>query len=44
MADCSTFAKFKQQKMAFFEAKSGPGKKSLAFFFILKNLMHSKGS
>jgi hypothetical protein len=33
MADCSTIAKFKQQKKACFEAKAGPGKKSLAFLF-----------
>jgi hypothetical protein len=43
-ADCRAIAKFKQQKKnkARFEAKAGPGKKSLAF--ILKRLMHSKGS
>jgi hypothetical protein len=33
MADCRTIAKFKQQKKACFEAKAGPGKKSLAFLF-----------
>jgi hypothetical protein len=34
-ADCRAIAKFKQQKKdkARFEAKAGPGKKSLAFFF-----------
>jgi hypothetical protein len=33
MADCRAIAKFKQQKKACFEAKDGPGKKSLAFLF-----------
>jgi hypothetical protein len=33
MADCRTIAKFKQQKKTLFEAKDGPGKKSLAFLF-----------
>jgi hypothetical protein len=33
MADCKAIAKFKQQKKAPFEAKAGPGKKSLAFLF-----------
>jgi hypothetical protein len=35
MADCRAIAKFKQQKKnkACFEAKSGPGKKSLTFLF-----------
>jgi hypothetical protein len=33
MADCRAIAKFKQQKKARFEAKSGPGKNSLAFLF-----------
>jgi hypothetical protein len=32
-ADCRAIAKFKQQKKACFEAKSEPGKKSLAFLF-----------
>jgi hypothetical protein len=32
-ADCRAIAKFKQQKEACFEAKAGPGKKSLAFLF-----------
>jgi hypothetical protein len=31
--DCRAIAKFKQQKKAHFEAKAGPGKKSLAFLF-----------
>jgi hypothetical protein len=31
--DCRAIAKFKQQKKARFEAKAGPGKKSLAFTF-----------
>jgi hypothetical protein len=33
MADCRAIAKFEQQKKACFEAKAGPGKKSLAFLF-----------
>jgi hypothetical protein len=32
-ADCRAIAKFKQQNKARFEAKAGPGKKSLAFLF-----------
>jgi hypothetical protein len=32
-ADCRAIAKFIQQKKACFEAKAGPGKKSLAFLF-----------
>jgi hypothetical protein len=32
-ADCRAITKFKQQKKAFFEAKTEPGKKSLAFLF-----------
>jgi hypothetical protein len=34
-ADCTSISKFKQQKnsKACFESKSGPGKKSLTFFF-----------
>jgi hypothetical protein len=32
-ADCRAIAKIKQQKKARFEAKAGPGKKSLAFLF-----------
>jgi hypothetical protein len=31
-------AKFKQQKKAFFEAKAGPGKKSLAFLFLFEDI------
>jgi aspartate carbamoyltransferase regulatory subunit len=31
-ADCRAIAKFEQHKKARFEAKAGPGKKSLAFF------------
>jgi hypothetical protein len=30
---CREIAKLKQKKKAFFEAKAGPGKKSLAFLF-----------
>jgi hypothetical protein len=42
--DCRAIAKFKQQKKnkACFEAKAGPGKKSLTF--LVEKLMHSKGS
>jgi hypothetical protein len=38
--DCRAIAKFKQQKnnMAHFEAKAGPGKKSLALFFLFKEI------
>jgi hypothetical protein len=43
-ADSRKIAKFKQQKKACFEAKAGPRKKSLAFIFFLKKLMHFKGS
>jgi hypothetical protein len=32
-ADCRAIAKFKQQEKSCFEAKAGPGKKSLAFLF-----------
>jgi hypothetical protein len=32
-ADFRAIAKFKQQKKAWFEAKTEPGKKSLAFLF-----------
>jgi hypothetical protein len=32
-ADCRAIAKFKQQKKAYFEAKAGTKKKSLAFLF-----------
>jgi hypothetical protein len=39
-ADCRAIAKFKQQKknMACFEVKSGPGKKSWAFLFLLEEI------
>jgi hypothetical protein len=37
-ADCRAIAKFKQQKKARFEAKAGPGKKSLAFLVIFKEI------
>jgi hypothetical protein len=39
-ADCRLNAKFKQQKKnkACFEAKSGPGKKSLAFIFLFEEM------
>jgi hypothetical protein len=37
-ADCRANAKFKQQKKACFEAKAGPGKKSLAFYFLFKEI------
>jgi hypothetical protein len=33
-ADCRAIAKFKQQKKAFFQAKSGTRKKSLVFLFL----------
>jgi hypothetical protein len=38
MADCRAIAKFKQQKKACFEAKAEPGKKSLAFLFLFKEI------
>jgi hypothetical protein len=37
-ADCRAIAKFKQQKKSCFEAKSGPGKKSLDFSFIFEEI------
>jgi hypothetical protein len=37
-ADCRAIAKFKQQKKAHFEAKAGPGKKSLAFLVLFKEI------
>jgi hypothetical protein len=39
-ADCRAISKFKQQKKnkARFEAKSGPGKKSLAFLFLFEEI------
>jgi hypothetical protein len=50
MADCRAITKFKQQKKnkAFFEAKAGPEKKSLAFLFkgvnILKRQLKSENT
>jgi hypothetical protein len=40
MADCRGIAKFKQQKKnkACFEAKAGPGKKSLVFLFLFEQI------
>jgi hypothetical protein len=43
-ADYRAIAKFKQQRKACFEAKDGPGKKSLALLFLLKKSMHYKGN
>jgi hypothetical protein len=40
--DCRAIAKSKQQKKACFEAKAGPGKKSLAFFFKEINALKRK--
>jgi hypothetical protein len=37
-ANCRAIAKFKQQKKACFEAKAGPGKKSLAFLFLFEDI------
>jgi hypothetical protein len=37
-ADCRAIAKFKQLKKACFEAKTGPGKKSLAFLFLFEEI------
>jgi hypothetical protein len=37
-ADCRVIAKFKQQKKAHFEAKAGPGKKSLAFLVLFEEI------
>jgi hypothetical protein len=37
-ADCRAISKFKQQKKACFEAKSGPGKKSLAFLVLFEEI------
>jgi hypothetical protein len=36
--DCRAIAKFKQQKKACFEAKAGPGKKSLAFLSLFEKI------
>jgi hypothetical protein len=43
-SDCKLNAKFKQQKMACFEAKHVTGKKSLDFLLIFENIMHSEGN
>jgi hypothetical protein len=37
-ADCRAISKFKQQKKACFEAKSGSGKKSLAFLVLFEEI------
>jgi hypothetical protein len=37
-ADWRAIAKFKQQKNALFEAKDGPGKKSLSFVVLFKEI------
>jgi hypothetical protein len=37
-ADCRAIAKFKHQKKACFEAKVGPGKKSLAFLCLFEEI------
>jgi hypothetical protein len=37
-AECRAISKFKQQKKACFEAKAGPGKKSLAFLFLFEEI------
>jgi hypothetical protein len=37
-ANCRAIDKFKQQKKARFEAKAGPGKKSLAFLFLFEEI------
>jgi hypothetical protein len=43
-ADCRAIEKFKQQKnnKACFEAKAGPGKKSLAFLLIFEEIIALK--
>jgi hypothetical protein len=43
-ADCRAISKFKQQKSnkAHFEAKAGPGKKSLAFLFLFEEINELK--
>jgi hypothetical protein len=38
-ADCRAITKFEQQKKSRFEAKVGPGKKSLAFLFEQANAL-----
>jgi hypothetical protein len=42
MADCKAIAKFKQQKKARFEVKSGPRKKSLAFLVLFEEINEVK--
>jgi hypothetical protein len=42
-ADCRAIAKFKQQKKACFEAKDKPGKNSLAFLVLFKEINALKG-
>jgi hypothetical protein len=37
-AACRAIANFKQQKKAHFEAKGGPGKKSLAFLVLFEEI------
>jgi hypothetical protein len=37
-ADCREISKFKQQKKVQFEAKSGPGKRSLVFLFLFEEI------
>jgi hypothetical protein len=37
-ADCRAIVKFEQQKKACFEAKAGPGKKSLAFLVFFEEI------
>jgi hypothetical protein len=37
-ADCRAVFKFKQQKKVCFEAKAGPGKKSLAFILLFEEI------
>jgi hypothetical protein len=37
-AECRAIAKFNQQKKACFEAKAGPGKKSLAFLIVFEEI------
>jgi hypothetical protein len=42
MDDCRAIEKFKQKKKVWFEAKAGPGKKSLAFLFEEINALKRK--
>jgi hypothetical protein len=37
-ADCRAISKFKQQKKAYFEAKAGPRKMSLALCFLIEEI------